>query len=314
MPFINPKTDFAFKKIFGSPQSHPVLISFLNGVLYEGANTIQSLDILNPYQAPRIRGMKDTYLDVKAQLNDGTTVIIEMQILNVESFEKRILYNAAKTYSTQLGTGDDYTSLNPVIALTITDFVMFEDLDAYRSCFVLKEKEFLIDYPTHDLKLVFVELPKFEQSLAELNTLMGQWLFFLKHAKQLSAIPSEMSNVPALQQAFQFANQANLSPQELEALEHREIFIHDQRNALKLARRQGLKEGWEKGQEKGRAEEAKSLILRQLIRKLGTLSEEVQRQVEQLELAMLEELGEALFDLEGIEDLQQWLAKTLESE
>ncbi|MEM9008789.1 MAG: PD-(D/E)XK nuclease family transposase, partial [Cyanobacteria bacterium P01_F01_bin.86] len=49
MPFINPKTDFAFKKIFGSPQSKSVLISFLNGVLYDGANTIQSLDILNPY-------------------------------------------------------------------------------------------------------------------------------------------------------------------------------------------------------------------------------------------------------------------------
>ena len=81
MPFINPKTDFAFKKIFGSPQSKPVLISFLNGVLYKGANTVQTLDILNPYQAPRIRGMKDTYLDVKAQLNDGTYVIVEMQVL-----------------------------------------------------------------------------------------------------------------------------------------------------------------------------------------------------------------------------------------
>ncbi|MEM9003671.1 MAG: Rpn family recombination-promoting nuclease/putative transposase [Cyanobacteria bacterium P01_F01_bin.86] len=251
MPFINPKTDFAFKKIFGSPQSKSVLISFLNGVLYDGANTIQSLDILNPYQAPRIRGMKDTYLDVKAQLNDGTYVIVEMQVLNVEGFEKRILYNAAKTYSTQLGSGDDYTLLNPVIALTITDFVMFEDFKAYRSCFVLKEKEFLIDYPTHDLELVFVELPKFEQSLAELSTLMEQWLFFLKYAKQLSAIPSEMSNVPALQQAFQFANQANLSPEELEDLEHREMFIHDQRNALKLALRRGIEQGLEQGIEQG---------------------------------------------------------------
>ena len=251
MPFINPKTDFAFKKIFGSPQSKSVLISFLNGVLYDGANTVQSLDILNPYQAPRIRGMKDTYLDVKAQLNDGTYVIVEMQVLNVEGFEKRILYNAAKTYSTQLGSGDDYTLLNPVIALTITDFVMFEDLKAYRSCFVLKEKEFLIDYPTHDLELVFVELPKFEQSLTELSTLMEQWLFFLKHAKQLSAIPSEMSNVPALQQAFQFANQANLSPEELEDLEHREMFIHDQRNALKLALRRGIEQGIEQGVEQG---------------------------------------------------------------
>ena len=255
MTFINPKTDFAFKKIFGSPQSRLVLISFLNGLLYDGHDTVQSLDILNPYQAPRIRGMKDTYLDVKALLDDGTSVIIEMQVLNVEGFEKRILYNAAKTYSTQLGTGDDYTLLNPVIALTITDFVMFDELDGYRSCFVLKEKDFLFDYPSYDLELVFVELPKFEQSLAQLDSLMAQWLFFLKNAKDLQAIPQQMETVPALRQAFEFANQSNLTPEELEDLEHREMFIHDQRNAIRRALNQGREEGIEQGREQGRATE-----------------------------------------------------------
>ncbi|MEO0824201.1 MAG: Rpn family recombination-promoting nuclease/putative transposase [Cyanobacteria bacterium J06639_16] len=178
MAFINPKTDFAFKKIFGSPQSQPVLISFLNGLLYDGTDTVQSLDILNPYQAPRIRGMKDTYLDVKA---------------------------------------------------------------------LLKEKDFLIDYPSYDLELVFLELPKFEQSLGQLRSLMERWLFFLKNAKQLQAIPDEMNDVPALRQAFEFANQANLSPEELEDLEHQEIFIHDQRNAIKRALNQGLEQGREEG-------------------------------------------------------------------
>ncbi len=38
--FINPKTDFAFKKIFGSEQSKEILISFLNAMLYEGEDTI----------------------------------------------------------------------------------------------------------------------------------------------------------------------------------------------------------------------------------------------------------------------------------
>jgi predicted transposase/invertase (TIGR01784 family) len=83
MIFIDPKTDFAFKKIFGSEQSHEILISFLNGILYEGKSVVQTLDILNPYQAPRIRGVKASYLDVKAKLADGTSVIIEMQELNL---------------------------------------------------------------------------------------------------------------------------------------------------------------------------------------------------------------------------------------
>ena len=147
MIFINPKIDFAFKKIFGSEDSKDILISFLNALIYEEKPVIQDLEILNPYLAPKIRGVKDTYLDIKARIksedNSDRTVIIEMQVLNIEGFEKRILYNAAKSYSTQLASGQSYNLLNPVIALTITDFVMFPDLEKVMSRFVLKEKDYL---------------------------------------------------------------------------------------------------------------------------------------------------------------------------
>ena len=94
MRFINPKTDFAFKKIFGSEDSKDILISFLNSILYPDNPQIEDLTILNPYQAPKIRGIKDTYLDVKATITGNKTVIIEMQILNIEGFEKRIKRNS----------------------------------------------------------------------------------------------------------------------------------------------------------------------------------------------------------------------------
>jgi predicted transposase/invertase (TIGR01784 family) len=241
--FINPKTDFAFKKIFGSEQSHGILVSFLNGILYAGESLVEDLEILNPYQAPRIRGVKDTYLDVKAKLTSGQTVIIEMQVLNVEGFEKRILYNAAKAYSIQLSQGDQYKLLNPVIALTITDFTMFSEFDAVISRFILKEKDYLVDYPSCDLELVFVELPKFQKTLEQIDTLTEKWLYFLQHSRELETIPETMGNVPAIRQAFEVANQANLNRDELEELEHQSIFIQDQRNAVSLANKQGREEG-----------------------------------------------------------------------
>ena len=256
MIFINPKTDFAFKKIFGSEQSKDILISFLNAILYAGNPTIEDLDILNPYLAPKIRGIKDTYLDVKAKITGTKTVIIEMQVLNVEGFEKRILYNAAKTYSIQLDSGEDYTLLNPVIALTITDFEMFPHFEKLISRFILKEKEYLVDYSIYDLELVFVELPKFQKNLEQLETLTDKWLYFLKQARKLESVPETMSVVPEIKKAFEIANQAHLSREELEDLEKREIFIHDQRNAIKKAlnqgREQGIKEGREQGIEEGR--------------------------------------------------------------
>ncbi|MEQ9238576.1 Rpn family recombination-promoting nuclease/putative transposase [Coleofasciculus sp. E2-BRE-01] len=242
MIFINPKTDFAFKKIFGSEQSKDILISFLNALLYQGRAVIQDVEILNPYLAPQIQGIKDTYLDVKARITGDKTVIIEMQVLNLEGFEKRILYNAAKAYSIQLQPGEDYTMLSPVIALTITDFEMFEHLNQVISNFMLKEKRLLTDYPINDLELVFVELPKFSKSLEELETLTEQWIYFIKTARTLETIPETMAQVPEIRKAFEVANQANLTREELEALEQREIYIHDQRNAIRRALRQGKEE------------------------------------------------------------------------
>ena len=219
MIFINPKTDFAFKKIFGSEQSHEILVSFLNGILYGGDNVVQSVDILNPYQAPRIRGMKDTFLDVKAIISGGQTVIIEMQVLNAKGFEQRVLYNAAKAYSVQLASGAHYTTLYPVIALTITDFKMFPNSPDVMSRFVLKERSRLTDYPSCDIELIFAELPKFTLSLEQLSSVSDQWLYFIKNAPSLELVPTSMETVPELQQAFQIAKESNLNRAELEEME-----------------------------------------------------------------------------------------------
>ncbi len=258
-PFINPKTDFAFKKIFGSPQSKDILISFLNALLYEGEPTIQDLRILDPYQAPRIEGVKESYLDVKAELNDGKAVIIEMQVLNVLGFKKRVLYNAAKAFSTQLDAGDGYTLLNPVIALTITDFEMFPQSDRVVSRYQLKEKEELTDY-SDDIELVFAELPKFNKSIDELTSLTDKWLYFLKEANHLEAIPERLGQEPAIQNAFEVARQSRLTRTEIEILDRQAMFIHDSRNAVLLGRAEGRAEGVEIGEKKAKIAIARSLL------------------------------------------------------
>ena len=248
MIFINPRTDFAFKKIFGSEQSHEILISFLNSILYAGEPTIQDLTIINPYQSPIIKGLKSTYLDIKAELNTGERVVIEMQVLNVAGFEKRILYNAAKAYSIELSEGESYANLNPVIALTITDFVMFDDTEQHISRFILKEKDCLIDYPIYDLELVFVELPKFKRSLSELETLTDRWIYFLQHAPDLQTIPATMAEVPAINQAFAIANKATLTREEADEQHRQSFFIHDQRGVSIKATEQGIKQGIKQNQ------------------------------------------------------------------
>ncbi len=305
--FINPKTDFAFKKIFGSENSKDILISFLNALLYDSQPTIESLQIFDPYSAPRIRGLKETYLDVKAKLNDGTSVIIEMQVLNVEAFEKRILYNAAKAYSTQLETAEQYVLLNPVIALTITDFEMFEDFSKVISRFILKEREFLSDYLSYDIELVFVELPKFKKGLNELETLTDKWLYFLKTARDLNAVPETMEAVPEINKAFAIASKANLNRDELEDLERQEVYIQDRRGAISKAVRIGTEKGRKEGREEGIKTGQIALIIRLLERRVGAVTPEVQTQIGELSIDQLENLGEALLNFNDLSDLTAWL-------
>jgi predicted transposase/invertase (TIGR01784 family) len=260
MRFIDPKTDFAFKKIFGSDQSHAILISFLNSLIYNGDAIVQELEILNPYQAPKIVGIKATYLDVRAKLCTGEWVIIEMQVLNVAGFEKRVLYNAAKAYAVQLDSGAHYTTLNPVIALTITDFEMFPEFPEVMSRFVLKERNTLVDYPSCDIELIFAELPKFTLSIDQLLSVSEKWLYFLKNAPNLETVPLSMDTIPELHQAFEIAQQSNLNRDELEELEKQQIYIQDQRGVIIKATETGLQQGLKQGRQDEKIEIAKRLL------------------------------------------------------
>lgn len=249
MKFLDVKTDFAFKKVFGSVTSKDILINFLNSIIdFDNARTIKDLIIVDPYSIPLLRGMKDTYVDVKAELDDGSQVIIEMQVLNHEGLEKRILYNAAKNYSIQLKKGDAYHLLNPVIALTITDFILFKNNQELINNFKLIEKKQFIEY-SDDIELIFIELPKYQKTEAELDTVQDKWLYFIKNAGSLDYIPKNLNQ--ELEKAFNIANEANLSAEELELQHKKKDWIYIQKNSIELATRTGLQQGLEQGLEQG---------------------------------------------------------------
>ncbi|MBE9095006.1 Rpn family recombination-promoting nuclease/putative transposase [Tychonema sp. LEGE 07203] len=294
MTFINPKTEFGFKKIFASPRSKEVLISFLNAMLYNAQPTIQDLEIIDPYAAPSITGLKDTYLDVKAKITGNKTVIIEMQVINVEAFTKRVIYNAAKTYATQLKPREGYSKLNPVIALTITDFVLFENTEKFLTHFVFKEVEENIEY-YREIELFFVELPKFNKELEQVENLIQSWVYFIKNATKLDELPEKFASIPEINTAFSIASKTNLSVDELAELEKREMFFEDQRGAITKSRKEGIIEG------------QIALILRQIARRTGEVSPEIQTRIQQLSPEQLDDLGENLLDFSSQEDLIAWL-------
>jgi predicted transposase/invertase (TIGR01784 family) len=295
MRFINSKIDLAFKKIFGSSDNKDILINFLNAILYEAQPVIKDLEIIDSQPRKQTFGVQDTHIDVKATMNGGRISLIEIQLLNVPSFEKRVLYNAAKTYSLQLTGEERYERLKTVISLKIADFEMFENQTEFMTRFVFKQKEQQFDCPDTEIELVFVELPKFSKELAQLETAADQWIYFLKNTSTLETVPETLSAVPEIQKALRIASEENFTQEELNELHNQELWIQDQHIAIDVAKEQLTKAA------------QLSLILRQLVRGLGTIQPETENCIRQLGLQKLEELGDAVLDFKSPSDLTAWL-------
>ena len=284
MNFLDVKTDYAFKKVFGSVDSKDKLISFLNAIIYSDSPTkIEDLTIADPYNIPLLDGMKNSFVDVKAVLDNDTEVIIEMQVLNHQGFEKRVLYNIAKNYSIQLDKSEDYNLLNPVIALNIVDFTMFKSTPKVITNFKLLEKDEFIDY-SDDIEIIFVELPKFKKELKDLKTIADQWIYFIQNAESLEYIPDNLDKI--IQSSLDVLNEANLTKDELEAQHKRKEFISVQKLAILKATKDGLKQGMKKGIEKEKINIAKNLLD---ILDNETIASKTGLTIEQIENLRLEE-------------------------
>lgn len=249
MRFVNPKNDVAFKKIFGNEKKKDILISFLNAVLdLSGDREIQDIEILNPYQAPRIEELKYTMVDVQARDRRGVTFIVEMQVEYVPDFTRRFLYYGAKTYVSQIGRGDDYPRLNQVIFIGVLDYMAFEGEDYLTRHLILNSRT--LRQEITDLEFNFIELPKFKKREDELETVLDKWIYFIKHASGLDMVP-EHADFPAIREAYDEANKFGWNWKELETYDNHWIEIQDERGARQAAEERGLRAGLEKGLQQG---------------------------------------------------------------
>jgi len=313
MKFINPKVDYAFQKIFGSHQSEKILISFLNAIIKKKKKIIESLTIVNPFNPGQIISFKDTYLDVKAVLVDGSIVVIEMQVARMTAFNKRVAYNLAKAYANQLDKGEKYPLLNPAIAVTITDFILFKTTDDAINKFVFQEETKKLECLDKELRLIFVELPKFKKTLSELQGLKDKWIYFLKEAASLDGIPESLGEVVEIEQALNIANFINMSPEELEVVENRGIAMQDERGRIAYAEQLGEARGIVKGETKGRLSQTIALVKVLITQRFGEVSEGISNQIEDLPMADLEDLVQVFLNFNSLTDLENWLQERLKA-
>uniref|UniRef100_UPI003D10A6F6 Rpn family recombination-promoting nuclease/putative transposase n=1 Tax=Haliangium sp. TaxID=2663208 RepID=UPI003D10A6F6 len=298
--------------IFGSEAHKGVLIAFLDAVLeLDDDHRIDDVVLLDAEQRPEVRELKHSIVDVKCRDVRGTTYVVEMQVLNVEGFEKRVVYNVAKAYTSQLGVGAKYPALDDVVGVTVCDFVLWDDIPML-SRWRMQEQHSGA-HGLAQLQFVFLELPKY--TAGERPTgIVDKWAYFFREAGNLALVPDPLS-APPFSDALEAARAANFTEEEWDAYIRAGMALQDERGALSLAektgrragleegRKEGRKEGHKEGRKEGLAEGLRVMLLEQLEERFGTLPQAAVARVQAAEPAQLMDWGKRVLAASTLDEL-----------
>jgi predicted transposase/invertase (TIGR01784 family) len=160
---INPRVDFAFKKLFGSVENKDLLISLINAIVSE-KDQVADLILKNPYNLADYRKGKLSVLDIKAQSLDGHWYNVEMQISEDYHFDKRAIYYWAKLVTEQLSEGMMYKELQKTVSINILDFDFIYGREEFHNCYKIINTATGQDDHLHDMfELHYIELRKFHK-------------------------------------------------------------------------------------------------------------------------------------------------------
>ncbi|MEM9984120.1 MAG: Rpn family recombination-promoting nuclease/putative transposase [Bacteroidota bacterium] len=210
--YINPYTDFGFKKLFGEEGSKELLIDFLNQLL-PSHHQIADLDFRNTEIIPDLPYERKAFFDIHCSSVKGERFIVEMQKAKVKFFKDRSLFYTTFPIREKAEKGDWDFRLEPIYFVAILDFEYDEEEEKrkfYRDV-ALKDQDGDILYDKLHFK--FLQMPLFNKSEEELSTRFDKWCYFLKHLENFDRIPAIL-NEPIFQKAFNKAELANMTPQQ----------------------------------------------------------------------------------------------------
>src|SRR3954468_336700 len=262
--FADPKPVSASKRILGSGLHKPLLIELLTSLLeLAGDHRIADLQYLSPEQHVPVGELKLSLVDVKCFDERGRHYVVEMQVLNVEGFEKRVVYNTSKAYVTQLRTGEGYPGLDDVVGVTICDFLLWPGPPVPGGAPVPMLSRWRMQEQhggalgLSQVQYVFLELPKYRAGDAPERTI-DRWAYFFRESENLTVVPPALA-VPPYREAADVAPVPWFSAGELDLYDRTKIAEQDARGALSLAERQGREEGREEGLAEGLREAVRAL-------------------------------------------------------
>lgn len=250
--FMNLMTDFAFKRLFGTEKRKYILIRFLNALFEKDNLTVTDVMYHDKEVLPDLKNGKRILYDVYCTTpEDKEHIILEMQHLYHDLFEKRAVYYAAKALASQLQKGSTY-DLKPVYSIFLVDFHFNH----------MSRKEIhdvtLMDRVTHEvysdiLRMFFVHLSDTKKRWEECKTEYEKIVFLIKNMHKMDK-RSKAYKSGEYDEMFREAEISSMVAEDVVAYSDSVQKYYDDMAALEYATRAAQKKGLEMGMEEGRAQ------------------------------------------------------------
>ena len=247
--YINPFTDFGFKKIFGSEENKDILIDFLETLLPEKGK-IKKLKFMKTEHLGNTQEDRKAIFDLYCENDRKEKFIVELQKAKQLYFKERSLYYATFAIQEQAIVGEWNFKINSVYTISLMDFV-FDDT---------RKKQYIHDVQLIEtktgkvfndkLRFIYIEMPKFGKEEKNLKTHLEKWMYVLKNLSKLEEMPLKVKE-RVFEKLFNSAEIANYSKQEREAYIQSQKYANDWKNVLDTTLQEGLEKGIEMGIEQG---------------------------------------------------------------
>ena len=279
--YINPYTDFGFKKLFGTELNKDLLISFLNALFHDKPE-ITDLTYMNTEHLGEGIVDRKAVFDVYCQLADGSRIIVEMQKAEQQYFKDRSIYYSTYPIREQAPRGPWDYHLEDVYTVGILNFT-FPDGEYPDDSMIheIKLKDVEDNHVFYDkLTFVYLEMPKFNKKEDELETMFDKWMFALSNLARLLERPKALQE-RIFARLFEQAEIAHFTPKERNEYVASKKEYWDAYSITKTSFNKGLAEGMEKGlaqrnHEIARSMKADKLPIETIIKYTGLSAEEIE--------------------------------------
>jgi predicted transposase/invertase (TIGR01784 family) len=235
--YINPYTDFGFKKLFGEEANKDLLIDFLNELLPKH-HQIKELNFKNVEQYPDLSSERKAIFDIHCQAINGDYFVVEMQKAKINFFKDRSLFYVTFPIREQAKKGEWDFKLEPIYMIAILDFVYDEEEEKQKFLRHVQLKDQDCDVFYDKLHFKFIQMPLFNKKEDELITHFDKWIYFLKELETFNDIPKILQE-PIFEKAFKTAEVASLTSAQWAEYEQSRLSYYEMREAVNTAEMDG---------------------------------------------------------------------------